>query len=112
MASGARTMIGEDRLLDAWDRGREEGSLVGRVRALLALAGLNDGCATLPLGAANVSLLDLRANLFGPHLICVVDCPACGNALELDVSASDLGSAAPSDVPNELTIAMSGERAR
>ena len=104
--------IGEDRLLDAWDSGREDASLAGRVGALLALAGSHEGIATLPLGAANATLLDLRIALFGPHLVCLVDCPVCSATLELEFSAADIRSAAPAEFPDELTIAAAGERAR
>ncbi len=105
-------MNAEERLLAAWDEGQAAPSPGGRLRALLALCGEEDGFATLPLGAANARLLDLRRELFGPRLACLLDCPACGARLELELAVADLRRALPAALPEALTAESGGERAR
>ena len=47
----------------------------------------------LTLGEKEVYLLQLREQLFGVKLECVVDCPHCGELLEFGFSAADIGAA-------------------
>jgi hypothetical protein len=83
-------------LLDIWDRGQGRHP-VDRALLLLAAARNGDGGEpdALPLGEANRRLLELRARAFGPRLEVRVDCPACGERLELSLETADLASPAP-----------------
>jgi hypothetical protein len=92
-------------LLDVWERGN---ALDPTRRALLLLAAASpdetyEALAQLPIGARNAQLLELRARLFGEALVAVTDCPQCGERLEIEMRASELGGethapAAPLDV--------------
>jgi len=82
-------------LLDIWDRGQGRHP-VDRALLLLSAARNGDGEPdALPLGEANRRLLELRARAFGPRLEVRVDCPACGERLELSLETADLASPAP-----------------
>src|SRR5947207_8679703 len=97
-------------LLDAWERGLAEPP-VQRALTLLAAA-----CPEVPsealaresVGRRDARLLTLRQWTFGPRLVSLADCPACGGRLETafdvaDVLVTDLGSAPPG--PLTLTAA-------
>ncbi len=72
-------------LLDAWDAGWQAGP------SARALALLMSGCPeedpglflSLPIGARDGRLLDLRERLFGPSLAGLITCTACGERLEV-----------------------------
>lgn len=73
-----------DRLLEAWDQGRDQHNLE-RGLTLLALAlpaARREELAALPLAARNLLLLRLRLLSFGPQLEGVGTCPHCAGALE------------------------------
>jgi hypothetical protein len=79
-------------LLDAWDAGRHA-TPARRALLLLSLEGpaaSADAMARLTVGQQNERLLRFRARTFGDRLDCLVECPACGDALELTVHASEL----------------------
>ncbi|NOK34665.1 hypothetical protein HMI49_15805 [Corallococcus exercitus] len=63
-----------------------------RRRELLAWAGAQGGPppAQLPVGRANALLLRLHVAMFGPRIDCSATCPACAEALELEIDAGDL----------------------
>jgi hypothetical protein len=63
-----------------------------RRRELLASAGAQGGPppAQLPVGRANALLLRLHVAMFGPRIDCGTTCPACAEALELEIDAGDL----------------------
>lgn len=62
--------------------------------------------ADLPLGALNEALLHLRAHLFGRRLEVWLDCPRCGERLEMGLDTDTLlGAAADADAHSELTLA-------
>jgi hypothetical protein len=83
----------EAALLAARDRPRAE-----QVTALLArcverideLAVDEDVVRALTVGDREALLLHLRASLFGDRLACVVDCPECGEPMDVDLLVSDL----------------------
>ena len=80
-------------LLDVWERGRSQ-SLVGRGLLLLGAAcpeSSPEVLATLPLGRRDVRLFTLRRWTFGSGVEGVVDCPECGERLELVFDLDDLG---------------------
>lgn len=81
-------------LLDVWERGT---ALDTTRRALLLLAAASpnityDTLAELPVGTRNAQLLELRAQLFGETLVAVANCPQCGERLEIELRAAELGA--------------------
>jgi hypothetical protein len=80
-------------LIRLWEDGRASDR---HARAAL-LAESADASLTgdVPLGARNAALLDLRRATFGDRIGCFFACAACGERLELEVSASALLSALP-----------------
>jgi hypothetical protein len=87
------------RLLEARDLGARLHP-VDRALALLRIADPDNGedLAALPIGERDRRLIALRRATFGDPLPCIVDCPACGEAQEFDLSAEALlaGVAPPS----------------
>ncbi|HEY0376656.1 MAG TPA: hypothetical protein VGC87_06845 [Pyrinomonadaceae bacterium] len=78
-------------LLDAWEQG------LGRPqveRALLLLAASTDegadALARLSVGRRDALLLDMRELTFGPRLVSVSACPACGERMEAAFNVADL----------------------
>ncbi len=98
-------------LLDAWERGRNASPL-HRALLLLALAHpewSQEQLAQLSLGQRNALLLRLREGLFGPHLVSLVECPACGEGLEFTLDSRQLAPAAalpplPEPEPRPVTL--------
>ncbi|QIO61599.1 phage baseplate protein [Rhizobium leguminosarum] len=79
-------------LLEMWEHASRLTPTV-RPLALLAFAmpaAHPDTLAELPLGVRDAHLLRLRQALFGDHIDCLTDCPACRGQLEFTVSAGDL----------------------
>lgn len=84
-------------LLDVWERGRSQ-SPVGRGLLLLDAACPElppEVLATLPLGRRDARLFALRRWTFGSAVAGVVDCPECGERLELAFALDDLGVTDP-----------------
>ena len=86
-------------LLSVWERG--EASPPSQ-RALLLLAAAHpdvdpERLARLSVGRRDAQLIALRGRLFGPGLLGVGTCPACGERVELTFDAAALGVAAPPD---------------
>jgi len=80
-------------LLDVWERGRSV-SPVGRGLLLLGAASpgvSTDALAALPLGRRDARLFVLRGWTFGSSVEGVVDCPRCGERLELSFDLGELG---------------------
>src|SRR2546423_9126544 len=75
-------------LLAAWERGARAAP-AERALVLLDAAGGGDA-GTLPVGRRDASLLDVRELTFGSRCEAVVDCPECGEALELELDLGDL----------------------
>jgi len=72
-------------LLDLWDAGQP---LSPARRALLLLSAAypeRDDIASWSLGVINRRLIALRQRLFGADLVCLADCPACNEVVELDM---------------------------
>ena len=81
-------------LLRLWERGAASPP---SARALTLLAAARDDTpleqlARLPIGRRDAALLRLREQTFGPRLPCVAACPACGETMEWDFAATDLGA--------------------
>lgn len=76
---------GTAQLLDIWDAGQ---ALSPTRRTLLLLAAAfpeQEGFEHWPLGAINRELIALRRQLFGASLVCLADCSACGEVVEIDM---------------------------
>jgi len=99
-------------LLDAWEAGAplapEEQAL--RLLQLGWPEASREELAALPLGERDARLARLRAGLFGPRLDARVDCPKCGEALELDLDGALLYGGEAGNCRGELTVA--GRRLR
>ena len=79
-------------MLAFWEQGYTE-SLPQKALRLLALAWPDvppDELAALSIGQRDGRLLTLREQLFGPDLQSVVNCPACGERLELAFQVADI----------------------
>ena len=79
-------------LLEVWERGLSQN---GVERALTLLGAACEGesreaLELLSVGERDARLLRLREWTFGPRLASVVDCPSCGEQVELEFSTSDL----------------------
>lgn len=97
-------------IVDVWERGRR---LTPAARALevLAAAGRGDDPGELAAGARDVLLAELRALTFGQRGEALVACPACGETVELELSAVELtgGLGAPRE---PLSVELDGTRVR
>jgi hypothetical protein len=62
----------------------------------------------LPIGRRDGALLQLRAETFGQRALGVTKCPACGDALELELDTSELVCAFD-DVGDSFSIDVDGE---
>jgi hypothetical protein len=72
-------------VLAIWERGRTRHAID---RALLLFAAAcpelpADRLADLPLGQRNAALLRLRRSTFGPEVPAYIDCPGCGERMQL-----------------------------
>ena len=85
----------------AWETAQGWGPL-DRAVMLLWEAGVAEDPAALPMVERDRRLLAVRGATFGDTLACVTECPDCATALELDLSASELGAALPSADPETI----------
>ena len=95
-----RTLSGQS-MLQIWEEGQDRPPWA---RALLLLEAAEPGAdraalARLPVGERDTRLLELRATVFGEVLSSLVDCPACGERLELTFSVGDVRLPAPEAGP-------------
>lgn len=87
---------GAAQLLEVWEQALEL-EPAGRALALLcaAVPAVDPlDLAAWPLGRRDAALLDFRAELFGPDLAALAQCPGCGEEVELSFSAASLGAGA------------------
>jgi hypothetical protein len=97
-------------LLEAWERGQTQ-MPVERALTLLVLAFPEQppgALARLSIGQRDGFLLALRERLFGPRLIGIAACPACGDRVELDFAAVDVRVAPVGDRADRLTLSVEG----
>lgn len=105
-------------LLSLWEYGLGQAPWQ---RALSLLAAVlpdfsADALANLSIGRRDAYLLSLRENLFGPKLVSLTSCPACGERLELafdivDIRAGNLSapdSEQDRDLDGTLFLSMDG----
>jgi hypothetical protein len=85
----------EPGLLAVWEAGRGAGR-VRRALLLAAAAGADPASAAdLALGRREELVLGLRERCFGGTFDCAVNCPSCGEELELELTADDVRVPAP-----------------
>lgn len=98
-------------LLDAWERGQTEPP-VRRTLALLDAAcpdSTLDELARESVGRRDGRLMTLREWTFGPRLVSLADCPACGARLETAFDLSEIRAEETGAGPAEpLSLAVSG----
>jgi hypothetical protein len=79
-------------LIGVWEQGLSK-SLVKRALILLSAACPDvsiESMAQLSIGQRDRLLLSLREQIFGPQLVSIVSCPACGEQLELMLQVADI----------------------
>lgn len=101
-------------VLSAWEAGRHRPPVD---RALLLLAKACpaeswDALARLPIGQRDAQLLTLREWTFGPNLVSVARCPACGERLELNFTVDDVRTEAASSLDEDLSLSVAGYAVR
>jgi len=90
-------------LLNIWQKGRSQTHIE---QGLLLLAAAcpevtHDELAGLPIGERDVRLIKLRETIFGPHLVCLIDCPNCGEHLESTLNINQILEALKSEAALE-----------
>lgn len=86
-----------ERLLEVWEAGAQRHP-IDRALLLFALAEPTlpgEALADEPLGRRNAALMALRRARFGNPLDAWIDCPACGERMELTIDAAQLPPAPP-----------------
>lgn len=104
------TAEGSDRLLlDLWDRAGAA-PMAARPAVLLdglrRLAGLpaDPPADGLPIGRRDQALMQLRAQILGPHVALQADCPDCGETFELSLDLAQLVAHDDAAAPASLQI--------
>lgn len=84
------TVSGAEAVLRIWERGRREHPVDRALTTLAVLSGHSRReLAELPVEDRDRRLLAQRAALFGPTMVAVSACPACGCAVDVSVRAED-----------------------
>ena len=108
------TSLSVGRCLDAWEKAAQAPDWE---RPLILLAALSpeaipeDGAA-LSVGDRDAHLLRLRAQVFGPALKAVVNCPLCRARLELKLNVADLQGSKEGNPREELALHAGGYEVR
>jgi uncharacterized protein (UPF0212 family) len=98
-------------LLDAWERGLAEPPAQRALRLLAAACPGTplDELARESVGRRDGRLLTLREWTFGPRLVSVAACPACGERLETAFDVAEIRVEGAADAPVEpLSLAVAG----
>jgi len=78
-------------MLDAWEKGLGRPPVERPLPLLSAFTGEGtEALSLLSIGRRDAALLALRESVFGPRLVCVASCPACGERLELTLEVREL----------------------
>ncbi|PZO52631.1 MAG: phage baseplate protein [Phormidesmis priestleyi] len=97
-------------LLQVWEQGCSQ-SPTNRALTLLSVACPDIAMkelAELSIGQRDARLLSLREWTFGSHLVSVVNCPSCGDRLELNFSIADICTASEIPPPSTLSLKQEG----
>jgi len=95
-------------LLDVWERGLGQGA-VQRALSLLVAASPGrpiDELARLSVGQRDAALLQFRTRVFGPRVVSVTKCQACGQETELNFEIAQIMNAPAIDAPTELELTL------
>lgn len=101
-------------LLGAWEAGHPHAG-PGRVLALLCAAFPDtapEELARLPVGTRDALLLAVREGTFGPRVVGLVRCPACGERVELAFEVADIRVTPESPPPQALEVVRAGYAVR
>src|SRR6185503_5051786 len=101
-------------LLAVWERARAQPITT---QALMLLEGCSpsaarEDLAKLSVGRRDSLLLTLRELLFGARLNGVIDCPRCGQQLEIGIEASDIHADVETRDPELLMVTSGAHTAR
>jgi len=100
-------------LLDAWEKGLGRPSVERPLPLLSAFTGEGtEALSRLSIGRRDAALLALRESVFGPRLVCVASCPACGERLELTLEAGELLVGPQTDQPSAIALEAFGYEVR
>jgi hypothetical protein len=97
-------------LLEAWERGLGQ-QPIERALTLLAAACPDtpaDALARLSIGQRDAHLLSIREWLFGPTLVSLVNCPNCGDRLELNFNVADIRVPLEGQPPANMSLSVAG----
>jgi hypothetical protein len=97
-------------LVLAWEQGLQLPALE-RPLALLTLVGGPEDAAGLSIGRRDAELLALREETFGNRVESVVDCAACGEALELSFDTAELERGSDA-LPESHVLVVGGAEVR
>ena len=95
------------RLLAVWEAAAGRAALP-RALVLAAAGGAAADVADLPIGRRDEYIWDLRRDCFGDKFSAVVDCPACGEELELDLTFDDVHAGPPKEEGGSVTAGGAG----
>ncbi len=91
---------------------RASALLAGCVERLAGQEAVLADVRALVAGDREALLLQLRAAAFGELVACVIDCPACGERMDLELAVSDLLVDAYADTADDHAIAVDGATVR
>jgi uncharacterized protein (UPF0212 family) len=97
-------------LLEAWERGLGQ-QPIERALTLLAAAYPEtpvEALARLSIGQRDAHLLSLREWLFGPTLVSLVNCPNCGERLELNFNVAEIRVPVADQPPDSMSLIVAG----
>jgi uncharacterized protein (UPF0212 family) len=97
-------------LLEAWERGLGQ-QPIERALTLLAAAYPEtsvEALARLSIGQRDAHLLSLREWLFGPTLVSLVNCPNCGERLELNFNVAEIRVPVDNQPPDSMSLIVAG----
>jgi len=100
--------LSSEEILRAWELGAAARPVDRPIAILVAAGGDLGELSRLPLGVRDARLLALRARTFGPTLELYLECPACGEQLELALEAAALAEG-PDALATTHVVAI-GER--
>jgi hypothetical protein len=97
-------------LLDAWERGLTQQPIEQGLTLLAAACPESppEELARLSIGRRDARLLELREMIFGPQLVSLAGCPACGQRLELNFTVANILAEQPRGQVEMLAFARDG----
>jgi hypothetical protein len=92
-------------LLDAWEKGLGRPPHERPLPLLAAFSGKDAGeLSRLSVGRRDAALLELRESVFGPRLMSLASCPACGERIEMELEVCDLLVVPQGEQPTQLAL--------